>query len=140
MENLRKIRKARKMTQKELGKLVGVTESSISQYEKGKKTPSFEIALKLAEALDCESADLVSKRDVAINIKPSLDNVVKYSDIEKPATIDGDGEKPDSVDELNDYAFSVFKQLPIEAKISVIGQMQAELQNQQVQDAPEESV
>ena len=65
--------------------------------------------------------------------------VAPLDETKKPATLDGDGEKSDSVDELNDYAFSVFKQLPIEAKISVIGQMQAELQNQQVQDAPEGS-
>ena len=66
MENLRKIRKARGLKQKELAKLVGVSESSISQYESGAKTPSFETALKLAEALDCESADLVSTRDIPI--------------------------------------------------------------------------
>ena len=66
MENLRKIRKARGLKQKELAKLVGVSESSISQYESGTKTPSFETALKLAEALDCESADLVSTRDLPI--------------------------------------------------------------------------
>lgn len=62
MENLRKFRKAKKLTQKQLANLVGVTDSSISQYESGKKTPSFEMALKLAEALDCESADLVTTR------------------------------------------------------------------------------
>ena len=62
MENLRAIRKARKMTQEDLALLVGVSASSISQYESGSKTPSFETALKLAEALDCESADLVTSR------------------------------------------------------------------------------
>lgn len=53
---------------------------------------------------------------------------------EKPATGSDDGN-----DELIDYAFSIFKQLPIEGKISVIGQMQSQLQNKPVQDAPEES-
>lgn len=80
MENLRKIRKARGLTQKQLAELVGVGESSISQYESGGKTPSFEIALKLAEVLDCESADLVSKRDIVIKEKTAtngddLDNL-----------------------------------------------------------------
>ena len=64
MKNLRRIRKAKKMTQKRLAELADVTESAISQYESGKKTPSFETALKIAEALDCESADLVSERDI----------------------------------------------------------------------------
>ena len=64
MRNLKKIRKLRGLKQKELAEMVGVTESAISQYESGNKVPSFEVALKLAEALDCESADLVSERDV----------------------------------------------------------------------------
>lgn len=66
--------------------------------------------------------------------------VVPLDETKKSATSEGDGGKKDSVDELNDYAISVFKRLPIESKISLIGQMQSELQNQQVQDAPEESV
>lgn len=66
MKNLKLIRKARGLKQKELANIVGVSESAISQYENGKKQPSFEIALKLAEALDCESADLVSERDISI--------------------------------------------------------------------------
>lgn len=68
MENLKRFRKAKGLKQKELADLVGVSESAISQYESGKKNPSFDIALKLAEALDCESADLVSKRE---NISPA---------------------------------------------------------------------
>ena len=36
MENLRKLRKAKGLKQKELAALVGVTESAISQLENGK--------------------------------------------------------------------------------------------------------
>lgn len=80
MENLKKYRKAKGLKQKELADIVGVTESSISQYESGKKNPSFEIALKLAEALDCELADLVSKRE----------NII-LEENKKTATNNGDG-------------------------------------------------
>ena len=62
MENLRKLRKAKGLKQRELAALVGVTESTISQLENGKRDPSFELSLKLAEALDCESSDFVSTR------------------------------------------------------------------------------
>lgn len=62
MENLKKYRKAKGLSQKELAESVGVSESFISQLENSKKMPSFEVALKLAEVLDCESADLVSTR------------------------------------------------------------------------------
>lgn len=68
MENLRKLRKAKGLKQKELAALVGVTESAISQLENGKRAPSFELSLKLAEALDCESSDFVSTRQNRPNV------------------------------------------------------------------------
>lgn len=76
MENLRKLRKAKHLTQKQLGALVGVSESMISQMESGKKLPSFEVALKLGEALDCESTDFFSQK----TNKPNLtDSFVTFS-------------------------------------------------------------
>ena len=66
--NLKKIRNAKKMTQKKLADMVEVSPSSISQYESGSKSPSFEVALKIAEALNCESADLVTERDGLLNL------------------------------------------------------------------------
>ncbi|MBQ9028720.1 MAG: helix-turn-helix transcriptional regulator [Lachnospiraceae bacterium] len=59
MTNLRRFRKMRKITMKELGDLVGVSESMICYYEKGTRAPSFEILLKLGEVLDCSVSDLV---------------------------------------------------------------------------------
>lgn len=76
MENLRKLRKAKHLTQKQLGALVGVSESMISQIENGKKLPSFEVGLKLGEALECESTDFFSQR----TNKPNLtDSFVTFS-------------------------------------------------------------
>lgn len=72
MENLRKLRKAKGLKQKELAALVGVTESAISQLENGKRAPSFELSLKLAEALDCESSDFVSTRQNRPNVTDSF--------------------------------------------------------------------
>lgn len=63
MKNLKQLRKAKGFTQKRLGELVGVSESAINQYENGKRLPSFEVALKIAEELDCEFTDLVSLRE-----------------------------------------------------------------------------
>lgn len=56
---LRDIRKKRKMTMKELGEKVGVTESAIQQYEVQKRKPDYEMLLKLSEALDCTVLDLL---------------------------------------------------------------------------------
>lgn len=60
--NIRQIRLARGMTQKQLAELVDVSESMISQYESGKKSPSNETLLKLGEALDCSVSDILDDR------------------------------------------------------------------------------
>lgn len=49
----------RGLTQKELGQLVGVTESAVALWENGKRKPNYERLLKLSEALDCSVNDLV---------------------------------------------------------------------------------
>lgn len=72
MENLRKLRKQYKLTQKQLGELVGVSESMISQMESGKKLPSFEVALKLGEVLNCESTDFFSQKQTRPNLTDSF--------------------------------------------------------------------
>lgn len=49
---IREIRKALGITMKELGEKIDVAESTISQYETGKRQPDNETLLKLGEALD----------------------------------------------------------------------------------------
>lgn len=56
MLNLRKIRKSRHMTQKELGSIVGASDASLSMYETGKQQPDLEMLKKIADAL-CVSTD-----------------------------------------------------------------------------------
>lgn len=52
MENLRYIRKIRRLSMKRLGELVGVSESTISLYENGKRQPDHEMLKKLSAVLD----------------------------------------------------------------------------------------
>lgn len=62
MNNLRYLRKTRtNLTMKQLGKIVGVTESAIGLYETGKREPDYEMLLKLSEALGCTVADIKEK-------------------------------------------------------------------------------
>lgn len=49
MEKLKELRKAKGISLKELGSIVGVAESTMSLYENGKRQPDYEILLKLAE-------------------------------------------------------------------------------------------
>ena len=50
-DRLRRLRKERKLTQKELAGLIGVKNSVISFYEVGDRTPSLEVLIKLSKAL-----------------------------------------------------------------------------------------
>ena len=63
MENLRKLRKMRGMTMKELGLRVGVSEASISFYETGKQFPGVETLRKIADVLGV-SVDALLGRDM----------------------------------------------------------------------------
>ena len=49
MLQLRELRKRCGITMKELGQVIGVAESTISQYETGKRQPDYETLLKLGE-------------------------------------------------------------------------------------------
>lgn len=46
---IRELRKAKNMTLKDLGKILGVAESTVSQYETGKRQPDNETLLMLGE-------------------------------------------------------------------------------------------
>lgn len=52
MNNIRSARKKVKLTLKELGKMVGVSESTMSNYETGKREPDFDTLRKFSEILE----------------------------------------------------------------------------------------
>jgi transcriptional regulator with XRE-family HTH domain len=56
---IRQFRKARGQTQSELGRLIGVPQSTISRWEKGINLPGAEHAAKLAELMDLPVYDLL---------------------------------------------------------------------------------
>lgn len=60
-EDIRRIRKEKKMTQKELGeKLGGISQQQIGQWENGDKNPKKETIEKIAKALDIDPYSLYS--------------------------------------------------------------------------------
>jgi transcriptional regulator with XRE-family HTH domain len=46
------LRRSKKLSQNELGKIVGVSREMIGKYERGEVSPSLEIALNIARTLD----------------------------------------------------------------------------------------
>lgn len=59
MEKLKRKRMAAGITQKELAKIVGVDSQTIYFYETGYRFPRRDILYKLANALNCELADII---------------------------------------------------------------------------------
>lgn len=56
--NLKQLRTERKLSQTELGKIVGVSKNSISSIETGQYCPTVKLALLLCIALDVKFEDL----------------------------------------------------------------------------------
>ena len=65
MLRLKEIRESRKMTQVVLAGAVGVAQGYISSLENGLYSPSFEILIKLADALNCSLDELVDRSNPA---------------------------------------------------------------------------
>jgi transcriptional regulator with XRE-family HTH domain len=59
---LRQIRKKCGLTMKELGERVGVAESTISQYETGKRQPDYETLLKIADYFGVSVDEILGKQ------------------------------------------------------------------------------
>jgi transcriptional regulator with XRE-family HTH domain len=58
MPMIRERRMEKHMTQTELANIVGIDQTQLSRYEKGKNYPGVEILLKLEEVLGCTLKDL----------------------------------------------------------------------------------
>ena len=61
MNRIREARKAKSLVMKELAQKIGVTESTISMYENGKREPDFETLIRIADALDVSTDYLLGR-------------------------------------------------------------------------------
>ena len=59
-ENLKRLREKKRISQCELAKNVGISQSAIAQYEIGLKVPTIVIGAKLAKVLDVTCEDLLN--------------------------------------------------------------------------------
>ena len=62
-KTLQKVREAKGFTQVKLSMIAGVTQQSITYYETGTRVPSFEVAVKLAKALNTSIDYLIGMSD-----------------------------------------------------------------------------
>ena len=83
-ENIKKIRKEKGLTQKNLGELCGMNEVQIRQYELGKANPKIETAMRIANALNVDVGDLADTDELAmIDIKENPEKWGLGSSIQK---------------------------------------------------------
>ncbi len=72
-ERLKELRKQAHLTQVELAKRLGIGQSSYADWERGKKKPTQENLVKIAQVLNVSIDYLVGNSDE--NLKEELDNV-----------------------------------------------------------------
>ena len=63
-ENLKRIRKERRMTQEEMAEKLHTSKQVISRYENGQRIPRADVAARYAETLNVPLSSLISERTV----------------------------------------------------------------------------
>lgn len=84
-KNIRTIRKERGLTQKELGKLLGVSQAAIGQFENANANLQFETVAKIAKALNTTPLILYEGLDIMERLEQqtkNLEYLIKPGEIE----------------------------------------------------------
>ena len=63
MSRLKKIRKANKMTQTDVAKALGITQTAYGNYELGKRNPKPEMLRKMSRIFGCTIDELIEEAD-----------------------------------------------------------------------------
>lgn len=71
-DNLKRLRQAKKMSQAEVGDLVGVTRSAVQQWEKGDTVPALEKLFELARFFDISIAEFTGADPIDKSIDQEL--------------------------------------------------------------------
>lgn len=87
-EKLRRIRKNRDITMKELGKRLGVAESTISGYENETRSPDIEMLQKIADYFGVSVDYLLGRVDSPNEIKEDGTRMISAAHLETDSTED----------------------------------------------------
>lgn len=96
MLKIRELRKKCGITMKELGAAIGAAESTISQYETGKRQPDYETLLKIAEFFGVTTDYLLTGEDT--KKAPTQEDERTISDKELMFALWGDSQNVDESD------------------------------------------
>ena len=84
-QKIKMYRQKKKMSQKELGKLIGVGDSAISAYELGKNSLTLSIIFKIAKILDVKVNDLFP--DVDQGTDELMEEIKSWEDNDRNALL-----------------------------------------------------
>lgn len=81
-QRIKKIREEKKWTQTQLSKELDVSITHLSLVESGKKSPSLNLVLKIADILEVDPGDLISVKDEGfINKYQKISEIFKDHDL-----------------------------------------------------------
>jgi len=80
---LSKIRKEKKISQKELADKIGITSAAVGQYERGERKPSLEILIGLAQHFNISISYLLGLSDEERTTEQIKKEINKSNEIEK---------------------------------------------------------
>lgn len=66
---IRELRRARKWSQSDLARQIGVTKASVGQYESGDRSPSYEVLLRIADTFSVTADYLLRGNETDIRIR-----------------------------------------------------------------------
>jgi len=79
--NLMLIRKKRRMTLTALGKAIGTSGDVVGRYERGGITPSIEVVVKMADALEASMDYLVGRISIDLSEQEVIERIEAISEL-----------------------------------------------------------
>lgn len=119
-DRIRKLREKNNLSQLELAKKLQISNSTLSQYESGARTPSDDIKLKIADFFDVSTDYLLGKTDnPRLTAKNERDVAKKIEelqqDLESQASLMFDGEEMD--EQTRELLLASLAQVVISSKL-----------------------
>ncbi|MDY4079644.1 MAG: helix-turn-helix transcriptional regulator [Clostridium sp.] len=86
-KNIRTLRKCRKITMKQLGEMIGISEQGIGNYERDERTPSINVLIQIAAALNVSLEELISTPEATKEVIEQWDKDIDTFKLQEDAKV-----------------------------------------------------